>query len=160
MNSVVKVCNPRIVVGEGVLTTVGKYPSWKKHYLNPAFARPWPRQFNLCEVELWFDSHQASVEVPGYRVYEELNRAKLLRRCLNLYHGLSVKRRGARFFDKFFGGKNLYLWGALLVDKDDGGMDVPFLYKDEEKFLVSIEWRSLDLNWTFKDPAIMFKNER
>ena len=130
------------------------YPNWFKKLEHPELECSGPTEYDLqtC-VHQWLHKDQKRGLVLGKTIYKYLQKGDALATCLNLQDGLAIQAKGIAVFRKLFGGKAVFLWGSVVRDRD-GNLDVPYLYEDGGKVVVSWGW--LGNNWNSRDPALRF----
>jgi len=90
-------------------------PSWAKEFVHLDLATEGQDEFNLLrDRELWFHPEQSVGRFGGLSVYTHLDYTEMLSRCLNLADGSAILKKGVEFFNRFFEGKEIYLWKSVV----------------------------------------------
>ena len=114
-----------------------------------------PDEYDLSTVGIWYHDNQKTGRgfVSGLVVYEQLRQEHAFVSCLNLQDGLAIQQKGVDVFRKFFAGKEVFLWGSLVMS-DYGEVLVPSLYEEDGE--VEVGWSKISQNFDSRRPALMY----
>ncbi len=130
------------------------YPDWMKKVMHPELECTGPAEFDLGTLDQWLhDGQKGGKWVKGEVIYDHLKSAKMLDTCLSLQDGLAVQQKGIAVFRKHFGGKAVFLWKSVVLNRDDS-LHVPYLIEFGGQVVVGWIW--FGYGWRGLNPALRF----
>ncbi|MDE2021730.1 MAG: hypothetical protein KGI71_02290, partial [Patescibacteria group bacterium] len=122
--------------------------------MHPELEHTGPAEYDLTKVEQWLhDGQKDGKTMRGNAIYEHLKSNDMLDSCLGLADGLAIQKKGIAVFRKHFGGKAVFLWRSVVLNRD-GNLFVPYLYEHGDA--VALDWDWLGLDWDGNFPALRF----
>jgi hypothetical protein len=98
-----------------------------------------PEQYDLAKTVLWLHPGQKKGgQVSTGIIYDEQRDVGYLSRCLNLQDAKAIQEKGIETFRKFFKGKSLLLWKAVV--KPPGGQMLAVPCLSEHCGALLIDW--------------------
>ena len=132
------------------------YPDWAKIMMHPDLEPAGPAEYDIMEVKQWFHEDQKDGKCSeGNKIYAHLKETDTLKTCLGLRDLEEIQKRGIVFFQKYFQGKAVFCWKAV-VRSPGGNLYVPYLC--ERGGAVVMDWRWLGIDWDDNNPALRFAN--
>lgn len=129
------------------------YPEWVKTVVHPELESTGPAEYDLGTIDLWLHPEQKNSCIEGFRIYEYMGKRRMLEGCLSLRDGEEIQKKDPAVFQKFFGGKLVYLWKSIVQDRA-GHLHVPFLTGDDDG--VWGDWYRLDHSLVGREQALRF----
>jgi len=127
------------------------YPDWVKEVLYPELESTGPSEFDAGKLEQWLHEEQKTGYVTGKTIHQYLKDNDMIKDCLGLRDLEEIQKKGITFFRKYFKGKYVFGWKAVVRDRD-GHLRVPCLYESDG--VVSLNWRWLGSDWSSFYPAL------
>ena|SRR3989344_2555376 len=131
------------------------YPDWMIFEVHFRVLAVGPAEFSLSSLEhfVWgFQKRPGGVE--GEYLHDQLERSRMIERCLDLRDAVEIQKFGGTVFRESFGNSNVFLWRSTIHDRH-GDAQVPYLYLKEGE--VTLGWRPIRRNkWGASDITALF----
>ncbi|MFH1207511.1 MAG: hypothetical protein V1668_02795 [Patescibacteria group bacterium] len=136
------------------------YPDWVGKVMHPELECTGLAEYDLAkDVSLWLHDKQKNGGVTTDKViYDHLKKNNMLESCGNLQDALAIQKLGVAAFKKAFGNKVVYFWKSVVLNRNDGGLLVPYLYVSDGE--VVLGWGWLGNDWHDNDPAVRFASSK
>ncbi|MDO8579513.1 MAG: hypothetical protein Q7R72_01415 [bacterium] len=145
------VINPTIRVDRSIRPS---YPDWVKTVMHPELEPTGPAEYDISKIDQWLHEGQKDGKwTSGNNVYAKLKEKdmKLLKGCLGLRDLEDIQKKGIAFFRKYFKGKAIFAWSAVVRDRGDH-LYVPYLCGYDVE--VVLDWSWLANDWHDDNPAL------
>ncbi|MFA5841334.1 MAG: hypothetical protein WC847_03645 [Candidatus Paceibacterota bacterium] len=144
------------------------YPYWVEGVDCPEYEKSGFMAYTLGSLGLYLHPKQkVLIFIKGIELYDYFKETRKnfpsrLSACLNLQDGHAIAKKGVETFNKFFRGKEVYLWKSVVFRKEihkKRGVQyvfyVPFICVRGDKVVILWRWLKDYLIWS--DPALCYR---